>query len=110
MATFEHLSVPSSPVLKQRQHVGVKRCERYCCMTLTYLPLLFVYGLTTWAIWVEVSIGFSSKRPVWTGMLPLSLPKLQNMPLSGWRRVPSCISGADTAVMLTQAFQPPSLA
>ncbi|KAI0205140.1 palmitoyltransferase PFA3 [Astrocystis sublimbata] len=34
-----------------------RRIERYCCGCLTYFPLAFVYGLTTWAVWVVVSIG-----------------------------------------------------
>ncbi|KAI3321970.1 palmitoyltransferase PFA3 [Xylariaceae sp. AK1471] len=34
-----------------------RRFERYCCSCLTYFPLAFVYGLSTWAVWVVVSIG-----------------------------------------------------
>ncbi len=45
----------------------IKKVERACCLTLTYLPLVFVYGLTTWAVWVETSIGFEERRPRWTG-------------------------------------------
>lgn len=67
MANFNQASNPSSPILKQRQRVGVQKCERVCCTGLSYIPLVFVYGLTTWAIWVEVSVGFASTRPSWTG-------------------------------------------
>ncbi|KAI1821552.1 palmitoyltransferase PFA3 [Xylaria intraflava] len=34
-----------------------RRVERYCCGCITYFPLFFIYGLTTWALWVVVSIG-----------------------------------------------------
>lgn len=33
------------------------RFERLCCTLATYFPLAFVYSLTTWAVWVEASIG-----------------------------------------------------
>ncbi|CAD6503459.1 BgTH12-03123 [Blumeria graminis f. sp. triticale] len=36
----------------------VRKCERYCCLGVTYFPLFFVYSLTTWAVWVETTIGF----------------------------------------------------
>lgn len=68
MTSLRPFDMPSSPVLKQRQMGGVKKIERACCLTLTYLPLVFVYGLTTWAVWVEASIGFEERRPRWTGM------------------------------------------
>ncbi|KAI9834285.1 MAG: palmitoyltransferase for Vac8p [Phylliscum demangeonii] len=57
----------SSPVRKKRQQAENNRCERVCWTALTNLPLVFVYGLTTWAVWVEASIGFRSKRPAGTG-------------------------------------------
>jgi palmitoyltransferase len=65
------LSVPSSPVMKRRGGGGANAntVERACCLTLTYSPLVFVYGLTTWAVCVEVGIGFLEKRPWWTGTL-----------------------------------------
>ncbi|KAI2465663.1 palmitoyltransferase PFA3 [Annulohypoxylon bovei var. microspora] len=45
-----------------------RRFERYCCNCLTYFPLAFVYGLTTWAVWVVVSIGSSAtQKPGWIG-------------------------------------------
>ncbi|KAK5137240.1 hypothetical protein LTR08_000210 [Meristemomyces frigidus] len=34
-----------------------RRLERCCCQTLTYFPLCFVYGLTTWAVWVLVHVS-----------------------------------------------------
>ena len=35
-----------------------RRLERGCCQTLTYFPLCFVYGLTTWGLWVLVNVSF----------------------------------------------------
>ncbi|KAK8032243.1 palmitoyltransferase PFA3 [Apiospora arundinis] len=45
-----------------------RRVERYCCSCITYFPLAFVYGVTTWAVWVVVKIGsVSSNSPTaWT--------------------------------------------
>ncbi|XXH00531.1 hypothetical protein Hte_006879 [Hypoxylon texense] len=45
-----------------------RRIERYCCISITYFPLAFVYGLTTWAVWVVVNIGSSTtSKPTWIG-------------------------------------------
>lgn len=46
-----------------------RRVERYCCSCITYFPLAFVYGVTTWAVWVVVSIGrsTSTSSTAWTG-------------------------------------------
>ncbi|KAF2462065.1 DHHC palmitoyltransferase-domain-containing protein [Lineolata rhizophorae] len=61
-------SPPSSPSsFSRRRRSWARRCERYCCNAITYFPLLFVYGLTTWAVWVEVSIGSLPVQGVWTG-------------------------------------------
>ncbi|KAG9242098.1 DHHC palmitoyltransferase-domain-containing protein [Calycina marina] len=37
-----------------------RKCERYCCVGVTYFPLVFVYSITTWAVWVEGKIGLIS--------------------------------------------------
>ena len=52
-----------------RRRSWARKVERYCCSALTYFPLLFVYGLTTWAVWVEAGIGFapSQNEHVWIG-------------------------------------------
>ncbi|KAJ4362716.1 palmitoyltransferase for Vac8p [Ascochyta clinopodiicola] len=50
-----------------RPRAWARKVERYCCNTITYFPLLFVYGLTTWACWVEVGIGFVPSKNAWTG-------------------------------------------
>ncbi|KAI1214538.1 palmitoyltransferase PFA3 [Annulohypoxylon truncatum] len=45
-----------------------RKLERYCCNCLTYFPLAFVYSLSTWAVWVVVSIGTSATtKPGWIG-------------------------------------------
>jgi hypothetical protein len=51
-----------------RPRAWARRVERYCCNTITYFPLLFVYGLTSWAAWVEVGIGFVPSKNAWTGV------------------------------------------
>ncbi|KAI1391402.1 palmitoyltransferase PFA3 [Hypoxylon trugodes] len=63
---------PSSPSLRSSSpnmaRRWARRIERYCCNCLTYFPLAFVYGLTTWAVWVVVSIGSSkTTKPYWIG-------------------------------------------
>lgn len=60
-------SPPPSPTSKRRRPKGwARKCERGCCSVVTHLPLVFVYGLTSWAVWVQVGIGFSPKA-TWTG-------------------------------------------
>ncbi|KAL6807409.1 DHHC palmitoyltransferase domain-containing protein [Trichoderma sp. SZMC 28013] len=44
-----------------------RRFERACCTTAKYFPLAFVYGLTSWACWVVVSIGSESDGTRWIG-------------------------------------------
>lgn len=48
-----------------------RRCartiERTCCAFATYIPLIFVYGLTTWAVWVVVEIGMIPPKGSWLG-------------------------------------------
>ncbi|KAI1327707.1 palmitoyltransferase PFA3 [Xylariaceae sp. FL0255] len=47
----------------------VRRFERLCCGCLRYFPLAFVYGLTSWAVWVVINIGNfpTSKTNTWVG-------------------------------------------
>jgi hypothetical protein len=52
-----------------RRRGWARKVERYCCTAVTYFPLLFVYGLTSWAAWVEAGIGFVPSKNVWTGTL-----------------------------------------
>ncbi|KAF2486067.1 DHHC palmitoyltransferase-domain-containing protein [Neohortaea acidophila] len=48
----------SSPSFNRRRKSWARRIERCCCSTITHFPLAFVYGLTTWAIYVEVNVAF----------------------------------------------------
>lgn len=52
-----------------RRRGWARKVERYCCNTITYFPLVFVYGLTSWAVWVEAGIGFAPTKSAWTGKL-----------------------------------------
>ncbi|WPG99304.1 Hypothetical protein R9X50_00211700 [Acrodontium crateriforme] len=38
-----------------------RQIERCCCQTLAYFPLTFVYGLSTWAVWVAVHVSYQGK-------------------------------------------------
>ncbi|KAF7183939.1 hypothetical protein CNMCM7691_004429 [Aspergillus felis] len=72
MATLA-TSPPTSPSWpKRRPRAWALRCERYCCAAATYFPLAFVYSLTTWAVYVEASIGLKPSRSPWIG-LPSSI-------------------------------------
>ncbi|KAI0966699.1 palmitoyltransferase PFA3 [Xylaria arbuscula] len=67
---MDRVSSPSLPSSNMSRR-WARRIERYCCGCLTYFPLVFVYGMTTWALWVVVSIGSfpaaeGAKRS-WTG-------------------------------------------
>lgn len=54
-------SPPTSP--RRTRRSWARRVERCCCQTVSYFPLSFVYGLTTWAVWVEVSVAFLGLQP-----------------------------------------------
>ncbi|KAK4889207.1 palmitoyltransferase for Vac8p [Elasticomyces elasticus] len=57
MSPFSPSPHPDSP-RHSRPHHWAKRLERCICQTCAYFPLLFIYGLTTWAVWVEVGVAF----------------------------------------------------
>ncbi|KAM3458943.1 hypothetical protein MY3296_000090 [Beauveria thailandica] len=44
-----------------------RRFERTCCSIVRYFPLLFVYGLTTWAAVTVVNIGNEDTSITWLG-------------------------------------------
>lgn len=68
MATLAS-SPPTSPSWpKRRPRAWALRCERYCCAAASCFPLAFVYGITTWAVYVAVSIGIRPSRSDWIGM------------------------------------------
>jgi hypothetical protein len=67
MATLAS-SPPTSPSWpKRRPRAWALRCERYCCAAASCFPLVFVYGITTWAIYVAVNIGVKPSRSDWIG-------------------------------------------
>lgn len=71
MATLAS-SPPTSPSWpKRRPRAWALRCERLCCAAASCFPLVFVYGLTTWAVYVEVSIGLKEHQSRWIGMDPV---------------------------------------
>lgn len=65
MAPLAPLSPTLSPVRMPRR--WARKCERYCCLGFTYFPLVFVYSITTWAVWVEATIGLLPSRNAWIG-------------------------------------------
>lgn len=56
-----------------RRRSWARKVERYCCVAVTYFPLFFVYGLTSWAVWVQAGIGFAPSHNAWTGKLSSAL-------------------------------------
>lgn len=50
-----------------------RRIERCCCRCATYFPLAFVYGITTWAVFVDCNIGYNAQQSSWIGMITRSL-------------------------------------
>ncbi|OAL48897.1 palmitoyltransferas-like protein PFA3 [Pyrenochaeta sp. DS3sAY3a] len=73
MATLGSPSPPASPSRTMRRRGWARKVERYCCAAVTYFPLLFVYGLTSWAVWVEAGIGLVPSKNVWTGKFSSAL-------------------------------------
>ncbi|KAL8650666.1 MAG: hypothetical protein Q9210_003695 [Variospora velana] len=59
--------------MRRRPRSWTRKCERYCCSVVIYFPLAFVYGLTTWAVWVEAGIGFPTHSTAGTGFLTSAL-------------------------------------
>ena len=72
MASFSPSPSLSPGSRKRRSQSWAAKCERCCCSVVTYLPLVFVYGLTTWAIWVEAGIGFLPRSSTWKGNVYIS--------------------------------------
>lgn len=48
-----------------------RRIERSCCTCAKYFPLVFVYGLTSWAAYVLVVLCSTPSKVSWLGMLVL---------------------------------------
>ncbi|KAK3686656.1 palmitoyltransferase for Vac8p [Vermiconidia calcicola] len=66
-------SPPMSPSFNFRRKSWARRLERCCCNTLAYFPLTFVYGLSTWAIYVEVNCSFLATDGEWQAWLKAGL-------------------------------------
>ncbi|KLU84827.1 palmitoyltransferase PFA3 [Magnaporthiopsis poae ATCC 64411] len=56
---------PAPPATMSRRLA--RRIERCCCACVGLSPLLFVYGITTWAVWVIVNIGATKTKSTWLG-------------------------------------------
>ncbi|TID18555.1 1-3-beta-glucanosyltransferase gel1 [Venturia nashicola] len=71
MASFAPSPSNPSPPNHRRRRSFVRKCERYCCNVITYFPLTFVYGLTSWAVWVQTKMGFI--RSTYFGYLQMTI-------------------------------------
>jgi len=67
MALLAPSTPPMSPSFSRKRKSWARRCERLCCSVVSYFPLVIVYGLTTWAVWVQADIGFTTNKDTWTG-------------------------------------------
>jgi hypothetical protein len=73
---MEGVSPPRSPSLSpttKRRRGGrytiAARIERCCCVVVTGIPLAFVYGITTWAVYIQSVIGFEKSASMVSGLL-----------------------------------------
>ncbi|KAK2882490.1 hypothetical protein FQN49_000289 [Arthroderma sp. PD_2] len=69
MEAFASAAPEPSPHAKRRRNGLAKNCEELLCNVAKYFPLAFVYGLTTWAIWVEAGVSIYHTRSWWKGTL-----------------------------------------
>ncbi|EME84146.1 uncharacterized protein MYCFIDRAFT_96657, partial [Pseudocercospora fijiensis CIRAD86] len=58
MPTLAAPTTTRSPPFHRRRKSWARNIERCCCTTFAYFPLVFVYGLTSWAVYVEVNVSF----------------------------------------------------
>lgn len=84
-------SSPSPPptAFKRRVRPCARKVERGCCLIATYFPLAFVYGLTTWAVSVEASIGYQTT---------------ENTPVVPWSRRMLSLLGVTMYIMLNTSY------
>jgi palmitoyltransferase len=61
-------SSSATPPIMGSARRWARRLERWCCTCAKYFPLAFVYGLTTWAAFVLVSLCSSPSKVSWLGM------------------------------------------
>lgn len=64
----------SLPCLMRRPKQWALKCKRNCCSIVTSFPLAFVYGMTTWAIWVQVNLALIYKETTLRGKPPNFVP------------------------------------
>ena len=67
MDTERFAQTSSSPTTSMARR-WARRIERCCCSVASAIPLIFVYGLTTWAVWVDITIGSAPTQSSWLGM------------------------------------------
>lgn len=72
-STSTALDPPSSlpPNMARR---WARKLERYCCTCVTYFPLAFVYSITSWAVYVDVSLSTTPSGVTWLGRSTPLLP------------------------------------
>ncbi|KXS94799.1 hypothetical protein AC578_4048 [Pseudocercospora eumusae] len=58
MPTLAAPTTTRSPSFHRRRKSWARKIERCCCTTFAYFPLVFVYGLTSWAVYVLVNVSF----------------------------------------------------
>ncbi|PKS05309.1 hypothetical protein jhhlp_008682 [Lomentospora prolificans] len=58
-------TLPEPPKMSRR---WARRVERSCCSFVTYIPLIFVWGMTSWAVWVDIMVGsMAPSKSSWVG-------------------------------------------
>lgn len=63
----QHLEATGGPGDRRMARRWARRMERTCCSIVKYFPLLFVYGLTSWAAYTVVCIGNEDTNIAWLG-------------------------------------------
>jgi hypothetical protein len=74
------LSPSSAPTMASSARRWARRLERWCCTCAKYFPLVFVYGITTWAVYVLVTLCSTPSKVSWLGRS--SDPPPQPFPVS----------------------------
>ncbi|KAL1961099.1 hypothetical protein VTO42DRAFT_3044 [Malbranchea cinnamomea] len=62
MEAFASAGTEPLPFPRRRPHPTFLKIERFVCKAVRYFPLAFVYGLTTWAVWVSYRVGMRYTR------------------------------------------------
>lgn len=87
MATRSRSSSFSSAGPRRRHpHNWALKFEQYCCTVAKYFPLVFVYGLTTWAVWVVFDAGFVEKKGTWIGIFSAKQGLLCDCLIDVWKQ------------------------